>query len=236
MWQSKGINFVIDGCHRVSALIAWVLDDYGDGTKSNSFFSFNVGGDQRRTAEKTQALIKKKIGTYREMMDAVQHPKPREVRNSFEYARLLVTRPLQLQWIPGADPKKAEKSFFTINQAGAAIEPTELRILEVRTTPNALAARAIVRAGTGHKYWARFAKDKQESIESLAADIHKSLFMPPLETPIKTLDLPIAGKGYASLPLVFDMVNLDRQSPENSIAASDPNGDETINVDTECNG
>ena len=33
-------------------------------------------------------------------------------------------------------------------------------------------------------------------------------FVPPLETPIKTLDLPVAGRGYSadSLKLILDVV------------------------------
>jgi hypothetical protein len=54
MWQSKGNNFVIDGCHRMSALIAWVLDDYGDKEKSNTFFKFHVGKDQKKAGDKTR--------------------------------------------------------------------------------------------------------------------------------------------------------------------------------------
>src|SRR5206468_17336 len=30
VWKNKGLVFVIDGSHRLSALIAWVQDDYGD--------------------------------------------------------------------------------------------------------------------------------------------------------------------------------------------------------------
>src|SRR5215469_9290125 len=40
LWQSPetGNIFVIDGAHRLSALIAWVRDDYGDGETSEAFF------------------------------------------------------------------------------------------------------------------------------------------------------------------------------------------------------
>jgi len=39
LWQSDASGiFVIDGAHRLSALIAWVHDDYGDGGISLEFF------------------------------------------------------------------------------------------------------------------------------------------------------------------------------------------------------
>jgi len=38
LWNSGRYIFTIDGAHRLSALIAWVLDDYGDGIISQTFF------------------------------------------------------------------------------------------------------------------------------------------------------------------------------------------------------
>jgi hypothetical protein len=115
---------------------------------------------------------------------------------------------VQLQWVKG--DAKAEQSFLKINQQAAPIDKTELRLIEARKLPNALAARAIVRSGTGHKYWSRFPEPKQREIEELAHEINELLFTPALRTPIKTLDLPVAGRGYSSqtLPLVFEFVNL----------------------------
>lgn len=44
MWRSPrtGNVFVIDGAHRLSALMAWVHDDYGDGEISKPFFSDRI--------------------------------------------------------------------------------------------------------------------------------------------------------------------------------------------------
>ena len=38
LWKSAAYVFVIDGAHRLSALKAWVENDYGDGTDFSSFF------------------------------------------------------------------------------------------------------------------------------------------------------------------------------------------------------
>jgi hypothetical protein len=225
MWNSKGNNFVIDGGHRISALIAWVLDDYGDQAQSNQFFEFSVSDEQKRMAQRTRDLIKTKLGfTYADVLAAGKNPATAS-QKVLSYAKRLATHTVQVQWIVGADAKAAEQSFFRINQSAEPLEASELNLLLVRLTPNALAARAIVRAGTGHKYWRRFEEHKQKQIEDMAENIHKSLFLPPLETPIKTLDLPIAGKGYSSLPLIFDMVNIinPQASPQ-----PDATGDTTI--------
>jgi hypothetical protein len=39
LWRSTNFIFVIDGAHRLSALCAWIQDDYGDGTASKHFYS-----------------------------------------------------------------------------------------------------------------------------------------------------------------------------------------------------
>jgi hypothetical protein len=114
-----------------------------------------------------------------------------------------------VQWVNG-DATKAEHSFFKINQQGTPIDPTELSMLKARSSSNAMAARAIIRAGVGHKYWSKFPPEIQMDIEKEAKNVYDNLFRPQLQTPIKTTDIPIAGKAYSAgtLPLIFDLVNL----------------------------
>jgi len=215
LWRSQdtGNIFVIDGAHRLGALIAWVHDDYGDGKISRQFFENRMPAEQLEAADKTRTAVKKAIGTYEEMNQALKNPSnsPEAV---VRRARNLSAFAVPLQWVIG-DASKAEASFFKINQLAAPINETELTILESRSRPNALAARAIIRAGTGHKYWSKFDKVNRDEIEKLAKEINASLFMPPLKTPIKTLDLPVAGRVYSAqaLPLLFDLVNIANEVP-----------------------
>jgi Protein of unknown function DUF262/HNH endonuclease len=209
LWRSDTGNiFVIDGAHRLGALIAWVHDDYGDGKISRTFFENRIPAEQAEAAEKTRTIIKKTIGTYEEMNQALKNPS-NSPEDRVRRARNLSAFAVPLQWIIG-DATKAESSFFKINQLAAPINETELKILESRGRPNALAARAIIRAGTGHKYWSKFDEVRRAEIEKLAREVNLSLFTPPLKTPIKTLDLPIAGRVYSAqaLPLLFDLVNI----------------------------
>jgi hypothetical protein len=207
LWQGEGNIFVIDGSHRLSSLAAWVQDDYGDGLTSKLFFEV-IPPEQLKAAEKIRQLIKKNIGSYQDHKDAILHP-DKFLAEIVARAKRLASLALQLQWVKG-NAAKAEASFFKINQQAAPIDKTELRLLQSRNKPNSLAARAIIRAGTGHKYWSRFELKVQNEIESMARLIHELLFTPALRSPIKTLDLPIAGRGYSSqtLPLIFDLVNL----------------------------
>ena len=227
LWRGGANIFVIDGAHRLSALIAWVQDDYGDGLISKLFYSGTIPEEQLRAAERTRRSIKTALGTYRDHKDAIQHP-DKFPAETVARARRLASLPLQLQWVTG-DATKAESSFFKINQQAAPIDKTELRLLQSRNKPNALAARAIIRAGTGHKYWSRFATEVKNEIEQQAKEINELLFTPALKTPIKTLDLPVAGKGYSSqtLPLVFELVNITNNMPSDDIP-NDQDGKATI--------
>src|SRR5262245_42409785 len=50
LWRAGQNVFVIDGAHRLSALIAWVHDDYGDGEVSRKFFQNVIPAEQQRAA------------------------------------------------------------------------------------------------------------------------------------------------------------------------------------------
>nr|WP_235999447.1 DUF262 domain-containing protein [Bradyrhizobium uaiense] len=212
LWQSGRYTFVIDGAHRLSALAAWVHDDYGDKEISRKFFQNEIPVEQQRAADRTRKEIDATIGSYIEHKKAIEFPqnsKPEIV----ERARRLGSLALQLQWVPDSDAKKAEDSFFKINQEAVGIDRTELRILKARTSPNAIAARVIVRNATGHKYWSGFSNDLGAAMETIGREIFSILFYPPLETPVKTLNLPVAGKSGQALPLIFDLVNLANGVP-----------------------
>src|SRR5260221_11305793 len=64
LWQSGPHIFVIDGAHRMGALIAWVRNDYGDGLTSLEYFGGQVPDEQRKIAARTRELIKNEIGSY----------------------------------------------------------------------------------------------------------------------------------------------------------------------------
>lgn len=234
LWRAGSHIFVIDGAHRLSALVAWVHDDYGDGDTSKRFFEGRIPEEQVSAADYTRKLIKRKLGSFQEHKFAIQFPeksKPEIV----DRARRLGAQAVQLQWVQG-DASKAEASFFKINQSATPIDKTELRLLKSRTHPNALAARAIVRSGTGHKYWSRFEEDIRAQIEEHARAINELLFSPSLKTPIKTLDLPVAGRGYSAqtLPLIFEFVNLANGVKSESGLEPDLTGETTLKYLKAC--
>lgn len=208
-WQSPSrLSFVIDGAHRISAIIAWLRDDYGDAEASIDFYDNNIPAEQRRLAKRTRDMLNARVGSYRDIRAALERP---GTNPSLEMkGRLLAQALIPLLWVKGADSKKAEKAFLTINQKATVIDPTELKILNDRFKPNAIVSRSIVRNATGYQYWAQFSQEARQKIEKNAQEIYHLLYKPDLNQPIKNIDLPVAGHGYGSqtLPLIFDFVNI----------------------------
>lgn len=225
LWKNKDLIFVIDGSHRLSALIAWVQDDYGDGAASRAFFNHEVSDEQLRLAQRTREEVAKAVGSYAEHIEAVKSPDafgPDIVAR----ARRLGTLAMQLQWVRG-DSAKAEASFIRINQQAAIITPGEMRLIQTRRRPTTIAARAVIRKGTGHKYWSSFRSKKQGEIERIASELHHLLFRPVLQYPLKSIDLPPGGVEYSptALSMVYDFIELAVGVPDDN---DDTDGTRTI--------
>lgn len=225
LWRSQaGLIFVIDGSHRLSSLIAWVNDDYGDGQFSLDAYDGAVPDEQRELAKKAREKINSEIGPYSDYYKALRAKHPDA--DIIVKARNLASRALPIQWIEG-DVATAEKSFFNINQQATPIDPTELKLLQKRKSPSCIAARSIMRAGKGHKYWHNFEQEVQDKIERLADSINKLLFEPAVKRPIKSLDLPICDKNNNTLTLVYDFVSF-ANADDKSEDKDDLDGQATI--------
>ena len=212
-WQSPArLTFIIDGAHRLSAIMAWIMDDYGAGNRSVEFYG-KIPDEQEHTHIKTRELVNKRVGSYVEWR--TETAKPGSVQGLGEKVRGLAHAKVPLLWVPGNDATKAEKAFFTINQSAIEIDATELKILNARSKPQAVAARTIVRNATGTEYWASFSTEGKKTVVQTGRAIYASLYRPPLQTPPKSEELPVAGHGYGSqtLPLIFDLVNIANDLP-----------------------
>lgn len=210
LWQSDASGiFVIDGAHRLSALIAWVHDDYGDGGISLDFFEGYIPPEQKAAAVEARKLVATKIGSYNDIKHGANLT-PERAR----FASNLAAGGITLQWVRG-DASRAERSFHTINTEQTPIGDLEVRLIRDRKSANAIAARALVGAGTGRYSPSSFSEVANNRIKLLANDVYKDLFVPPLEIPIKTLDLPVAGRGYSAetMKLILDFVEFVNPAP-----------------------
>lgn len=233
LWRNAGsYTFVIDGSHRTSSLAAWINDDYGDGHISRNFYEGNILKDQKAIAEETRKQVNKEVGAFKQYQLTIKYPDGVD-SDIKRRARNLAALAIQVQWVEG-DTSKAEASYFKINQQAAPIDKTEIKLIQARRKSNGVATRAILKSGKGHKYWSEFSAENQSSIQSLAIEINNILFQPGLQTPIKTLDLPIAGKPYSTntLSLIMDFVNIANNV--NKILDDDISGKQTISFLKKC--
>ena len=191
MWKSPTFLFVIDGGHRLSVLRAWQQDDYGDGPVSRLFFGDSIKKEQKKAADRTRELVAERLGTWQHFQVRIINPN-QDQRGRQKTTAL--TRGLPVQWVEG-NAEKAEASFFKINTQGTPLDDLEELLLSNRRKPIPVGARAIIRAGMGHKYWSKFAEPAGREIEDLAKKIHLVLFQPEFDTPIKTLELPLGGSS-----------------------------------------
>lgn len=221
-WGSRktGNIFVVDGAHRLSALIAWIKDDYGDKDISQKFFEYRPNLDQIKAADQTRTLINTAVGSYKDIFD------PEKATQYGNVLTLLKRRRISVQWVQG-DASKAESSFFKINLQSVRLEKTELYLIKTRNKPNTIATRAIVRAGAGYKYWKGFSERNQQGTVRFAKDIHEILFKPPLIQPIKTLELPFGGQPYGGdgMRLTLELVEFSNKAARN---VENPEGDRTV--------
>lgn len=234
LWKSDSYFFVIDGGHRLSVLKAWVEDDYGDSALSQAFFGYEVSKEQKRIAQKVRDLVNQRIGRWQYFQSKIGS------RNNSEKEQKIINtiavRGLPIQWVEG-DAEKAETSFFKINTQGTALDEIEELLLRSRKKAISISARAIIRAGKGHKYWSSFDEEKSAKIEDLSKKIHSTLFDPELQRPVKTLDLPLGGpKGVrTAIQSLIDLCLIavrNQQGEPSSIdkTAEDDTGDDTITV------
>jgi Protein of unknown function DUF262 len=239
LWKSTEFVFVIDGGHRLSALRAWIEDDYGDGNVSIGYYSNEISNAQKRVAKKTRTLVEQKIGKYGTLRDALVNPAVHEELRVTR-ARNMATRSLSLQWVEG-DAGKAETSFFKINTQGTPLNDAEETLLRNRHRSVAIAARSIVRAGTGHKYWSKFPDERRADIEESSKKLHAILFNPEVNQPIKTLDLPLGGtrSPLQALDMLMNLIaltNADQNQLRKELKdfAEDTDGTQTQRVLAEC--
>lgn len=120
---------------------------------------------------------------------------------------------------------------------GTPLDSLEELLLRNRKKPVPIAARAIIRAGKGHRYWSLFEKDKTEIIESQSLKLHRLLFDPEIKKPIKTLDLPLSGsKGIrTAIQILIDFILIANASQNNRNMnldnfPDDLSGDATVDV------
>ena len=185
---------------------------------------------QQKAAKEARDYINEHVGTYQRLRQYALKPDSAPNEKSLLRGRNMGAFTIALQWVDGG-AENAERSFYKINQSSSKIAETELELIRSRKKPNAISARALIRAGTGHKYWSSFSPAIKDEIETTAKTVYNNLFMPVLEYPIKTLDLPAADRGYTadSMSMIFALANYISATSE-ATTPDDATGEATLRL------
>lgn len=230
LWKHKnGYIFVIDGSHRLSALGAWINDDYGDNDISLNYYEKFIPQEQKEIAEYTRKLVNEKIGSFKDYQRARRNSEgiPQYILDNVKNLGAIA---LQIQWVEG-DSTTAEKSFLKINQSATPISNAELELIQSRRMPYAIAARAIMRAGKGHNYWSIFDSEVQKNIKNIAGNIHQILFSGDNFSESSNLsNLPIGGNfaSTSTLDLINQTVKISNNIDEKTDYEVDNDGSKTF--------
>lgn len=211
MWLSPKdqLQYVLDGGHRISVLLAWIRDDWGDKLTSEDYQDPILEENSKQAAKQVKELLKQReIGKFQEYLDAEERfsdiesamriPEQELDFASLNYARLVrrwdnVKIGFPIQWVKG-DYQKAEDSFLKINKSGKRLSDWETKLVENRTSSFARTVMSISDIPNAKHCWTENAPEinnepilKQKITDILAnvRTLHDLLFKPPHKKPIK---------------------------------------------------
>lgn len=222
MWlSSEAFQYVLDGGHRISVLIAWVTDDWGDKRGANAYQDEVLGTNAARAAREVRELLNRSgIGSfneytaasrrYRELKNQGKSPEQNMEARSLEYARVVrrwnaVNMGFPIQWVKG-DYESAEKSFLNINKTGRKLSEWETKLVENRTSSFARAVMSIAQFSNPEHCWpgsddpeVEQSTDVQQKVVDVlkrVRELHDLLFKPIYKTPIDDARQPLFATPY----------------------------------------
>ena len=204
LWENEetGLIYVIDGAHRLSALLAYINNDYGFGSISHEFNGYvGIPEPDKDLAKETEDYVNKRIGSYQETLTKGGIRADNLKQGYFD-----------VQMITG-DVKKAEDSFFKINQQGVILSPTEKALCKLREYPSCIATRVIMKGKSAHQYTKNFKSEIQSQVLELGDELNKILFTPPFKEETKSIILhhPLGGHPTNAMPSIFELMKIIKE-------------------------
>jgi hypothetical protein len=223
IWNSRSrLQFVMDGAHRLSALIAWVNDDYGAGVISQAAAAGidKIPKAQKKAHDETKERMKE-VGHYKDLVKVGESAESFGTAEERKRAKGMNSLQIVIQNYTKADPRKAEAAFYRINQGGTSLTVEEQEIIRTRRWPESIAARVLWRVESGRHYTLGFESQKTQEIERLAVKTHELLLKPDTtdELPL-TVPVMSGANTNAGISLLDQFVHLANALPERKIERS----------------
>lgn len=216
MWSSpeNGYDYVLDGGHRISVMLAWLNDDWGDNLSPERFQDEEQEQKVRQAGKTVRDLVKIKIGSISDYKEADEEfnrivnegKAPKLALDTIRFNRARFYQRLtkgsiafHILWVPG-DYEKAEQSFVKINKSGRELSDWEITLIDSRHSSLARTVMSIANINSVDHYWhdKEIDEAQQEEVRRKVNDIitgihqlHNTLLKPTYETPIKRLQQPL---------------------------------------------
>lgn len=220
LWlDSEGSQYVLDGSHRISVLLAWISDDWGDSQAVRKLGDEALETVAKVSADEVRALMsERRIGSFEEHRQAIKeyerlvaegksppdHLSDDTLRMANGYRRWQsVEAGFPILWVRG-DYQKAEESFLAINKSGQRLSEWETALVENRTGAFARIVMSIAYPDRAHHCWPTEGVSNSEmplrdSIIGKIDGIRQRLFEFPYTQPVGGHNVPLLGNP-ASLP------------------------------------
>jgi hypothetical protein len=243
MWTSpdSGLDYILDGGHRVSVVIAWLNNDWGREYAKN-FDDSDMRNMIRMAADEVERLVNIEIGNITEYIDAekrlqtvidqglspMQNLDDRTFRRGRFYQDLLKGFiSFNILWVSG-NYEIAEQSFLKINKSGKQLSEWETTLIENRNSAFARATMSIASQSSARYYWPTEAPDTpnkillEQEIETINTGVNtlqSILFQPPYQRPMNRLEQPflvadLEKRPYYTAELLTITEGYRGQTPE----------------------
>ncbi len=222
LWLSPERHwYVLDGGHRLSVVLAWIEDDWGDRRTHDEYRDERLRQFSAKAGRQVRELLKKNdIAPFQEYLDAerryvevtAERGRPEKLLSAREQQFSLLVRQWQsesigfpLLWVKG-DYERAEQSFININKSGRRLSPWETTLVEHRNSSFARAVMSISHVTDKEHCWPSddpavqsdpYSRSQIAEILELVEDLHALLFEPAYETPIRRPDQPLLAPPYS---------------------------------------
>lgn len=179
MWQNQDsqYDYVLDGGHRVSVIIAWMQDDWGESAASDK--DEEEADIIKKAAAEVRDLVRVKVGMFSEyeaaekvLDDALENLELERTANKGETQDVSLSSisskmlkqgrfyrklrkgdiGLHILWVEG-NYEKAEQSFLKINKTGKKLSPWEITLVENRNSSFARTVMSVANIGSASHYW-----------------------------------------------------------------------------------
>lgn len=221
MWLSPdNFQYVLDGGHRISVLLGWINDDWGDKLPADEYKDPVIEENNKLAARRVRELLKERsIGTFSEYQEAEdeylryeeegRNPKQFLGSNALYFAEKqrrwsAVSIGFPILWVKG-DYEIAEQSFLKINKTGRQLSEWETKLVENRTSSFARTVMSVSQISSPEHCWTvqdpevetnPILKKQIENILQNVRELHELLFEPPYRKPINDIRQPLLATPY----------------------------------------